>query len=282
MNLKIEAAASGDVDIEAPRIACAARDGAVCLETEFALNAFRDMRSLFLARDAGVLVGVLSVFAPSRKEAEIGAAVLPEARRKGVFRALFTAVELELSRYGYSDELFVVDSRSAAGKATAARLGAGYEYTEYALRYAGPCPTVPDRGLEIRRVGLDSLDELVNLRAGEFEDSRAAVEAFERATFASPDRQIFAAFRKSLMVGACSLGFQGRSVSINGLVVDKATRGKGYGQSLMAWIIRKLENEGLEMILDVESRNDNAQHIYRKLGFVQEKAVEYWRRPLPA
>ncbi|MCK7481053.1 MAG: hypothetical protein M0C28_30515 [Candidatus Moduliflexus flocculans] len=91
-----------------------------------------------------------------------------------------------------------------------AALGGKYEYTEYALRYAGPCPTVPGRGLEIRRVGIESLEELVDLRSGAFGDSREEAEAFERATFASPDRQVYAAFLGGRMAGACSLGFQGR------------------------------------------------------------------------
>lgn len=261
---------------------CKSFDGAVCLETEAALNAYRDMKCLFLTREGGRLVGALSLFAPSRTEAEIGAAILPDARRRGVFRALLAEAESELSRFGYKEELFVVDSRSEAGKAAAGRLGARHEYTEYALRYAGPCPSVPDRGLEFRRVGLEHLGELVDLRSGEFGGSRQDTETFERATLASPDRLVFAAFKEGRMVGACSLGYQGTDVSINALVVDKAFRGSGYGQSLMAFIIRKLESEGRGMILDVESRNDDAHHIYAKLGFVQEKAVEYWRRALPA
>lgn len=261
--------------------ACGSLDGPVHLEMESALNCYKDMRPLILARVSGRLVGALSIFAPLKREAEINAAVLPDFRRKGVFRELLAEAEREISRFGYSEELFVLDSRSGSGKNVAAKLGGRHEYTEYALRYAGPCPPVPDRGLEIRIVGIESLEELVDLRSGEFGDSREEAEAFDRATFASPDRQVYAAFLDGRMAGACSLGFQGKEVSINGLVIDRSLRGRGYGQSLLAWIVRNLETEGLGMILDVESRNADALHIYSKLGFAQEKAVEYWRRTLP-
>lgn len=260
---------------------CGSRDGMIRLETEFSLNAFPDMRALFLARESGRLVGVLSVFAPTRHEAEINAAVLPERRRGGIFRSLLSEAERELARFGYAEELFVVDSESGPGKRAAARLGGTYEYTEYTLRYAGPCPEVPDRDLEIRRVGSESLEDLVDLRSGAFGDSREEVEAFERATFASPERQVYAAFLGDRMAGACSLGFQGREVSINGLVTAADLRGRGYAQGLLARIIRTLESEGYGMTLDVESRNADALHVYTKLGFLPERAVEYWRRTLP-
>ncbi|HOX12113.1 MAG TPA: GNAT family N-acetyltransferase [Spirochaetia bacterium] len=260
---------------------CGTRDGTIRLETEFALNAFTDMRALFLARDSDRLVGALSVFAPTRHEAEINAAVLPDRRRGGIFRSLLSEAERELARFGYAEELFVVDSGSGPGKEAAARLGGTHEYTEYTLRYAGPCPEVPARDLEIRRVGSESLEDLVDLRSGAFGDSREETEAFERATLASPERQVYAAFLGDRMAGACSLGFQGREVSINGLVTAVDLRGRGYAQSLLARIVRTLESEGYGMTLDVESRNADALHVYTKLGFLPERAVEYWRRSLP-
>ena len=273
----------GDLENELPSFqeSCGSRDGIIRLETEFSLNAFPDMRALFLARESGRLVGVLSVFAPTRHEGEINAAVLPECRRRGIFRSLLSEAERELARFGYAEELFVVDSRSGSGKEAAAGLGGTCEYTEYSLRYSGPCPKVPARDLEIRRVGLESLEDLVDLRSGAFGDSREETEAFERATFASPERQVYAAFLGDRMAAACSLGFQGREVSINGLVTAKDLRGRGYAQSLLAHIVRTLESEGYGMVLDVESRNADALHIYTKLGFTQDRAVEYWRRSLP-
>lgn len=273
----------GDLENELPSFqeSCGSRDGIIRLETEFSLNAFPDMRALFLARESGRLVGVLSVFAPTRHEGEINAAVLPECRRRGIFRSLLSEAERELARFGYAEELFVVDSRSGSGKEAAAGLGGTCEYTEYSLRYSGPCPKVPARDLEIRRVGLESLEDLVDLRSGAFGDSREETEAFERATFASPERQVYAAFLGDRMAAACSLGFQGREVSINGLVTAKDLRGRGYAQSLLAHIVRTLESEGYGMVLDVESRNADALHVYRKLGFLPDRSVEYWRRTLP-
>lgn len=261
---------------------CRATEAAEELELESSLNAYQDMKCVFLAYEGKRLLGVLSLFAPRKDEAEISALVRPDARRTGVFRVLLNEAERELTLFSYSRELFVVDSRSSAGTAVATGLGAQYDFTEYSLRYAGSCPESPSLGLSVSRVGIECLDALVDLRTGEFGDSRDETENFERATFASKDRQVYAAFLDGKLVAACSLGFSGGTVSINGLVTKKELRGRGYGQAFLSRVVRLLEAQNLKMTLDVESQNANAYHLYKKMGFVEERAVEYYRRPLPA
>jgi ribosomal protein S18 acetylase RimI-like enzyme len=286
MDLKTDIAATTTLgpreseDLAALLAAGEAADGFARLEMEKTLNAHADMPSFYLAYDRGSLVGALSIFAPESDEAELGALVLPEARRRAVFGALLARAELELERFGYKDELFVVDSRSASGKAAAASLGAAHEYTEYEMRYEGGPPLASVPGLRIEPVGIERIEELIALRTEDFGGSREDAESFERATFASPARRQYAAFVNGRMVGACSLGFEERSVSINGLAIERASQGRGYGQALLAEMLRTLSGSGLEILLDVESRNANALHIYKKAGFAPLRAVDYHRRGL--
>lgn len=265
--------------------ACVSLDGFSKLETEKSLNAHKEMPSFFLAREreASPFVGALSIFAPRSDEAELGALVLPAYRRRGVFASLLAAAEETIRGYGYSSELFVVDGRSEAGRAAAAALGAAYEYTEYAMRYEGDA--VKDRcgeaaGLVVSRLGEESIGALVRLRAEAFEDSLEDAEAFERSTFAAANRQVYGAFLGDDLAGAVSLGFEGRSVSVNGLVVEKRLRGRGLGQAFLSEIIAMLRAGGYEILLDVNSENANAFHVYKKLGFAALTSVEYYRRAL--
>lgn len=268
-------------DLDALLSACASAGQAAFIETDVGLNVHRGMKSLYLAFEDDRLIGALSLFAPLRSEAEVNALTLPEARKRGVFRALLTEAELELKRFCYQEELFVVESTSSAGKAAAARLGARYEYTEYEMRYMGHAPPLPDLGLRVAPVGPERFEELVALRAGEFDDSREEREAFERATLEAPDRREYAAFLGDRLIGACTFSFKGAEASINGLVVDEDVRGKGYGQAFLSRILALLSGQRFEIVLDVDSGNVNALHIYQKLGFVRKKAVEYHRRACP-
>lgn len=265
--------------------ACAAYDGSAQLEMEKSLNAHAAMRSLFLAEKGGALSGALSVFAPKFDEAEIGALVDPHFRRRRIFTSLLEEAEAELLSYGYLDEFFIVEGGSTAGKAVAAHLGARHGFTEYSMRYSGSPPGRGMPGLELRRVGIERLGDLVALRQGEFGDSREEAEGFERATFAAPNRRVYCAFVRGRIVGACTLGFEGVRVEINGLVVSGAERGKGYGQAILGELLAMLSpwdssRKGLDILLDVDSGNAGALHIYRKAGFVPMLTKEYWGRRL--
>ena len=261
--------------------ACGSFDGVSALEVEKSLNAHPDMPSFFLAYEGESLLGLLSIFAPRSDEAELGALILPAKRRQGLFSALLAASEPVLKGLGYAEELFVVDGRSAPGKAVAAALGARHEFTEYAMLYKGGAPRPEAKNLEVARLGMESLEALVELRTEAFEGSRADAESFERATFASPGREQYGAFVAGKLIAACSLGFEGSRVSVNGLVVAQAQRGRGYGQAFLGLILDGLSGRSAEIVLDVNSRNGNAFHVYEKSGFRVSRSVEYYRRRLP-
>jgi ribosomal protein S18 acetylase RimI-like enzyme len=259
---------------------CSDFDGISELELEKSLNAHKDMASIFLSYEKGSLLGALSVFAPRTDEAEIGAIVLPSARRKGIFSHLFAESDAELRRFDYASELFVVDGRSKAGKEAALSFGACHEYTEYAMRHSGAVLLPLYEGLSIVRMGEDSIEALVDLRYEAFDGSREDTEKFEHATFAAANRQIYGAFFRGILVGVCSLGFEGREVSLNGLVIAREHRGKGLGQAFLGALVTMLSDKGHSISLEVNSQNESAFHLYKKLGFSVTRSVEYYRRPI--
>ena len=183
-------------------VSCERHDGIASIELEKSLNAYQDMPSFFLAYESDLLTGLVSIFSPMKSEAELGALVLPDYRRRGVFSALLSSAEDAIRSYGYECELFVVDIRSKAGRATAIALGATLEHSEYACRYKAQRSCTEEsvaarsrgRELEILRLREEHIEFLVSLRMGAFGDSREEAEGFERATFASSDREEYGAF----------------------------------------------------------------------------------------
>jgi Predicted acetyltransferase len=279
--------------LDSLRAACEAQDCVSSLELEKSLNAHKDMPSFFLAYaddalpdEAPRLAGILSIFAPMSQEAELGALVMPSERRRGVFASLLAEAERVLAAYEYSSELFVVDARSAAGREAALRLGASLEHSELAMRYerglVASAIATANHGLEIKRLGLDSLGELVRLRAEAFGGSESDAESFERSTLAAPDREQLGAYRGGSLVAALSIGYSGDAASINAFVVAEPERGRGIGQAFLGVVAESLVLRGLRPVLDVDSRNEAALHVYRKLGFAVESRVDYYGRPMPA
>jgi GNAT superfamily N-acetyltransferase len=263
---------------------CRAADGAAILPADKSLHFDPEMPSWFLAREGAELVGALSVFAPRREEAEVSALVRPDRRRRGVFTALLAATEQRLGPYGFHDELLLCDRSSAAGVAVARRLGAALAFTEYSMRqgWASPpsAPAAP-AGFAVAEVGLERLAELVALRAEAFGDTPENGESMTRTALDSPDRKELCAFLDGHLVGACSLAFEGRSVSINGLAVASAHRGRGLGKAFLAAIVQRFRGAGLDLVIDVESTNQAALRAYLASGFEVVSAVDYHRRPFP-
>ncbi len=280
-------------------------DGTAFLEMEKSLNFDPAMKSWFFAVEGEELVGALSVFAPRREEAEISALVHPARRRSGVFSALVARAERELSPCGFADELLVCDRGAAPGEvpgappgsspgaAAALSLGARLDFTEYGMTYAAAAAALADsaerrvaarpepQGLQFAEVGPERLAELVELRMDAFGDSREDSESIQRAAFASPRRKEHVALLGDRIVAACSIAHEDAAVSLNGIGVATAERGKGIAKALILWTLGRLSGSRLPIVLDVESGNVKAFGLYTSLGFIVNRAVDYYRRPFP-
>ncbi|HUW41602.1 MAG TPA: GNAT family N-acetyltransferase [Rectinemataceae bacterium] len=288
--------------------ACSTVDGGALLSMEKALNFDRDMPNWFLSEERGEILGLVSVFAPRRDEAELSAFVHPSHRRKGIGALLLAELERSLASYGFADELLVCDRGpdaatapgASAGAAFARALGSRLDFTEYSMTYD---PEIA-RGLAAARRGSrkpapaglvladfgagggasiepERLDELVRLRMEAFGDSQEDAQSMQRAALASPCRRAHVALLDGSIVAACSLAFEGGEVSLNGIGVAPAHRGKGIARELIEWSIARLAGTGLRVTLEVESMNERAFGLYSSLGFVVTRAVDYYRRPFP-
>lgn len=72
----------------------------------------------------------------------------------------------------------------------------------------------------------------------------------------------------------------GREGEIRLVCVLREWRGRGIGLALMGWGIGTLRSRGVASVtLDVESRNEHALGIYRRLGFEQEAEWQQWSTP---
>jgi len=267
--------------------ACRAAGEEPYLETDLCLNVFPGMPGVFLAQEGGALVGVATVFAPSRDEAELYAEVRPDMRRRGVFTALRSAAERELSARGVEAVLFVVDGNSSSGAAAARALGAALDHREYTMvcrpgkagqgasAGEGRGPGVPR--VRTERVGSEFLPQIVALQAEGFGESTADSENFMKAIFALPERTVYGGFEGDAMVASCSLARTAAGFGLYGLVVDKGRRGRGAGASFLRGILAIAGEAAAEVSLEVDDSNAVARRLYARLGFAETGRDDYYR-----
>jgi len=244
------------------------------------LNHDLDKPAWFLAREAGVLVGYLSVFDPSGDEAEVSAFVAPEHRRRGVFTALFAEARRVWAQPGRS-WLLVVNRGGTAGTATASRWGRR-SFSETTLVLSTPerplCSGLPD-GLvltEGRAEDLDAAGTVFTLANGK-DDHRTFLERI----LADPDRRFLVLKEGETAVGVGCLHKDGSETTVHGLVVRPDRQGQGWGRALLEALIDLGAPQTREFVIEVDSTNSRAEKLYRSVGFRDRCVTDYYEVTLP-
>ncbi len=234
----------------------------------------------FLAEDDGQLLAALALCRIDEAEYECMAWVLPEARRKGWFTALWEeAAELLEDRHGDEEVTvsFVTDARSVSAPPVLLALGAepGAEELEMNVPLVPIPPVLPPEAFrlisdpkeETARYAVTAADltpEFLEKLPGELPGiiTEAAAQGADKVP-------LFAASVLEGSDGQCWL-FE--------IEVAEPLRGLGFGSSIFPDFLSFLEDElGLiEAGLQVSADNVPAVRLYEKNGFHTAVALKYY------
>ncbi len=82
------------------------------------------------------------------------------------------------------------------------------------------------------------------------------------------------------VVGKAHLHIETQQVLLSDIAILPRYQGQGFGQALVAYCIHWSRTlSPLPLRLDVESNNQNALHIYQKLGFQTTNTYDFWKIP---
>lgn len=241
------------------------------------LNFYPEMPSSFQALDGEAPIGLLTIFAPTAGTAELTVSVAPAQRRRGVFRALIKRASEVLRGYGYRQLLYVCPSDSTQGQSAASHLALPLEHSEYLMAWSGNVPEPPKK-LPVRPVREENIPVLTALSSEAFGDTPEEAERFLRKNLSSG--------RVALLDGgllACAFlrEVQG-GLSLYGVAIPKALRGKGWGTALMASLLEEVSRSypDRRLLLEVSSTNLPALRLYRSCGFTQRRRTDYYSQTL--
>ncbi|WP_303864489.1 GNAT family N-acetyltransferase [Alkalibaculum bacchi] len=147
-------------------------NGSIFLDTSINFNS--EIKSLFLLYDNNILVSLVSMFIPTRDEAEISAYTLPKYRRKGYFKKLLHEAIKEITKYNILDLVFVCEPQSNDGNEVIEKLKAEFDFTEYFLRYNDSVDDMevrPTPEIKLKEAEKEDLESLINLSQEIFNDN---------------------------------------------------------------------------------------------------------------
>ncbi|MBL0388975.1 GNAT family N-acetyltransferase [Tumebacillus sp. ITR2] len=236
----------------------------------------------FLYYEDGRLIGYFALFAFQSTEAEMIAAVHPDARRKGIFRHLLDAALQQMRQRNIPKLLFVVDSKSASATAVAKHLGATYAHSEYRMELE-TVQAQPKRhpNLSVRRGAVEDANFISDVTADAFGYPKRPPHDAEY--FAHPTRRIYIFEADGERVGTLfTILFSNDSRSaIYGFCIQKSAQGKGYGRQVLSEVVQELLADGFQSVeLEVACENKRALGLYQSVGFEEIGAIDYYALPV--
>ena len=250
-----------------------------CIQLDNSLNAIKDMNSWFLMHERGELVAVGSLFAPKSGEGEISLCVSENHRRARRGTSLLAAIRRELLEHEVGANLLVCDSKSASGNAFVAKQpGVSVEHSEYTLEL-GSRIAPPTERLSISRAVAGELNEIATICADAFGEDIEPTKRFIESSMENEHRAGFVGRLNGEIICTCFLGYEEGQVSINTVAVIKREQGKGYAKEFLLRMIHDTIDPWVKTVINVDSGNMNAYHLYKRIGFVETEMINYHLLP---
>ncbi|MEG2073649.1 MAG: GNAT family N-acetyltransferase [Angelakisella sp.] len=239
------------------------------------INFDKRVPSFYMGYEGERLVAFLTFFIPSKQEAEISAVTHPDFQRKGCFTALFAAAQKTLHRINISRVLFVLEPRSKSGLATLKTLvGSTFERSEYRMSLSSTdklSSYEPLQFFEVDNSNKELFSEVLHQVHTDMEDA----DNYALAVVNSNTRKGYIAYRET-PVGVFNLNFEDGDAFLYGVGIAEKYRGNGLGKKLTGYAVTQGLKRAPRVVLDVNSDNPVAFHIYQQCGFQIDFQVDYY------
>ncbi len=229
--------------------------------------------------DGSKLLSTLTIFAPTRIEAEVIALTQPDQRKHGLFTSLLQCARDEVRRRGITSLLYVCDSKSVSGMQTLSHLGARYEYSEYLMRYNSGSQKRND---DTRKIGIsvateEEKNELIRIHSAAFgEDMQVSAEIINEF-FSSSRREFYCVKQNDKAIGMIGVYSElDRDYIYNFSIAHKYQK-KGIGKLVLQKVVDMYKTEDREIVLEVRAENSSALRVYEDVGFSIATEYQYYR-----
>ncbi|MGL5085787.1 MAG: GNAT family N-acetyltransferase [Clostridium sp.] len=255
-------------------------EGGVFLDSSMNFNS--DMNNIYAYYKDNKLVSYISLFAPTKNEAEVSAYTLPKYRKKGCFKELISKVITEVKKYEISELLFVCEPQSVDGVEVVKNIEGNYEFSEYLLGYN--CESEKAKleiniELVLNKCVEEDLEKLIELNKEIFSEDYETSKSMVIKAFESEIREQYVASLNGKFIGVVSTNIDHGECSIFGLGLLAEHRGIGYGKAMVKLLLNKLKEDNIEdIIIEVDSKNEVAYNLYLGCGFEAEMTFDYYRK----
>lgn len=233
----------------------------------------------WLCRDGDALVGFLAWYTSDGSVGNVNAMVHPDARRRGVFTALYGHAVTEMKAQGIRSVCFRVPSGSSSGESRANRMGGAFDRSEYAMTLALPWSKERSGSpaVRLRQAEPGDYEFMVKCSSRAFGESEAWTREYLTRTN-EPDRISYIAAQDSEPIGMIRANLLGETASvIHDFCVLPARQGMGLGREILTAAVGLLQEQNRTNIrLSVVAGNAKALRLYQSAGFEVSSESRYY------
>ena len=263
-------------DIETLKDLCQKVDGSVPNLYNHILTQRRVFPASILYYEEEQLMGFLSAFFFYAEAVEVALLVHPSARRRGVAKQLIQAIIPLIQTHHFNTIIFT--SPAHLNSPWLPSLGFAYLHSEYYMERGDLHPLLDyNQSLTFRTASATDIPVLCALDEACFPESEA--EPVDRFAHMLDDRnyQILIAFQNNHPIGKAHFRWENRGATLSDISILPTLQGKGLGSALISHCINYALSEGKPHLnLDVETHNERALNLYKRLGFIIQNACDYW------
>jgi ribosomal protein S18 acetylase RimI-like enzyme len=251
----------------------------MCIQIDHSLNSMKDLKGWILYYNNEELIGIVSIFAPMAKEAEISICVKPYHRKEGIAKELLNKTYKILNHYDIENVLYVCDRNSQDGINIIKTKNLNINHTEYTMKYINQNQKITNQKLMTKIINENDLEEVVYVFQDIFDSTTEESKSFIKSSIMANNRRGYAGIIDNRIIGIAFVGFD-RNISINTVGIIKKERNKGYGKELIKLIINQTKKDECDIVIDVDSTNAIAYKLYKEVGFREILTIDYYEDKL--
>lgn len=227
------------------------------------------------------LIGYLRSFFFFDDACEITLLVDPEFRRKRIATQLLETI-IPIMQSEYINKL-IFSAPAKMHDDWFKKLGLIYRNSEYHMQYRLKNQSaIKPKPAKIRYANTADIQDLCIIDNFAFPNKKAEPEALFHSLLKTPNCEIFVLTCDDKVIGKAHVFSESDKVRLTDIGIHPDNRGQGFGTSLIKHCINHcLLRNKTNIVLDVETTNNNALKLYKNLGFEITNSHDYWYTATP-
>jgi ribosomal protein S18 acetylase RimI-like enzyme len=236
----------------------------------------RVLPSTFLYYEDHKLIGFLSAFFFYENACEVSLMIAPAKRKKGIARKLLRELLPLLDSEGIDSLIFSIVE--GIDKSWLELHHFQYQNTEYEMQRNSTQPVRINRhSLRIRDANEADIPALCSIDFLCFPNQPLSLSTRLFQIVHDSNYSLIAAELGDALIGKAQIHWQEDKARLTDIGIIPTQQGKGLGTELMSYCINHAISSGkYNLLLDVETNNQNALRLYTNLGFSSTNSCDFW------